>query len=241
MPLVSIVIANYNYGRFLGEAIESALGQTHRDTEVVVVDDGSTDDSVAVAGQYPVRLVAQPNGGVSRARNAGAKKAQGGLLVFLDADDVLEPAFVERCWRVLSAEGPKVAYAYTQLRLFGTESGIEASKPFRAATLARGNFVPVTALVRREVFDRVGGFDPSWSLGYEDYELWLRMLDRGYRGVLVPEVLLRYRRHGHSRNALSPEQVRELHERLLCTYPRLHWRQIARHPVATVRTLLRNR
>src|SRR6185369_12154028 len=96
-PLVSIVIANRDCGRFLGDAIESALRQTHPSIEVTVVDDGSTDDSVAIARRYPVQVLEQEHAGTALARNRGASASHGHLLVFLDVNDMLEPTFVERC------------------------------------------------------------------------------------------------------------------------------------------------
>lgn len=241
-PLVSIVVVNHNYGRYLGEAIESALAQTYEPLEVLVVDDGSTDDSVAVAEGYPVELIQQDNAGVSCARNRGARAADGELLVFLDADDVLEPEYVARCWEVLSAAPSSVAYVYTTMRLFGTEHGIFESRAFsRSFLLRHGNFIHASALMRRAVFDRAGGFDPSWALGYEDYELYVRMLHLGYTGVLLDEPLLRYRRHDQSRNVLSDEQLESLMSRLTCSYPRLFWRRLLRHPLRVLLAWRRHR
>jgi GT2 family glycosyltransferase len=234
-PLVSIVIANHDYGRFLGEAIESALGQTHGEIEVIVVDDGSRDDSVEVASRYPVRLIRQENLGVARARNRGAQEAQGELLVFLDADDVLDRTFVERCWASLREQPADVAYAYTQMELFGLESRIFPSHVFGSRTLvAEGNFVPVTTLLRRAAFESAGGFDPTWA-AKEDYELWLRLLARGLKGVLVPAPLLRYRRHGQTRDALSTDAARAIEWQLRATYSRLFWRACLRHPYLAAR------
>ena len=228
-PLVSIVVCNYDYGRFLGEAIESALGQTWPAIEVVVVDDGSTDDSLEVARRYPVRIVSQANAGVARARNRGAGEARGEWLVFLDADDVLLPTFVERCHAALANASFDVAYAYAQLERFGLETGIMPLRPFDGRALFSGNFVPCTTLLRKRAFLEAGGFDPSWP-AHEDHELWARMFVRGYSGVLVPEPLVRYRFHGKSRNALSQQQRDDLHVRLVMAHPRLGWSWMVRHP-----------
>ena len=239
-PLVSIVIASYNYGRFLPEAIASALGQTWPSIEVIVVDDGSRDDSVAVARQHPVRLIAQDNRGVARARNRGASEARGELVVFLDADDVLEATFVERCSHALHRSGPEVAYAYAQMRKFGLEDALFPSRPFDGRALFEGNYIPVTTLLRRDVFLASGGFDPAWP-AHEDHELWARLYALGHQGVYVPEPLLRYRFHGQSRNTLTQRQRDDLHVRLVLQYPRHGARWIARHPLQTASYLWRHR
>src|ERR1051326_1670993 len=95
-PLVSIVITSYNYERFLAEAISSALRQDYPNVEVVVVDDGSTDESVAVASSFPVRVLARPHEGLAAAVAAGIAAANGDFIVHLNADDLLHPAFVSR-------------------------------------------------------------------------------------------------------------------------------------------------
>ena len=95
-PLVSIIITNYNYGRFLGEAIASALAQTWQHKEVIVLDDGSRDDSLEIACRYPITVIAQKNSGLSLARNNALTVAQGDYVIFVDADDRLVPTAVER-------------------------------------------------------------------------------------------------------------------------------------------------
>ena len=233
-PLVSIVIANYNYGRFLAEAIDSALGQSRSRVEVVVVDDGSTDESVEVASRFPVALVRQENCGVCAARHAGVRKASGDYLVFLDADDALEPEYVSRCLAALEQAPPGVAYAYTGVRYFGDENGIKIPRPFDPSALLHESFVNASALIRRSVFESTGGFDTGWTLGHEDRELWIQMLSRGYHGILVPEPLLRYRKHKGSRNDLSRAELRQLRWRLRLSYPRLYWAKLLKDPIRTV-------
>ena len=235
-PLVSIVIPNFNLGRFVGEAIASALAQTHPAIEVIVVVDGSRDDSLARIRATPgflagrVEVIAQANRGVARARNAGAARAHGAFLVFLDADDLLEPAYVERCLAALRAAPPPVGYAYTQMRYFGAAEGIYRSKPFGRWKLVRGNFINASALVRREAFEAAGGFDPGLT-GHEDHALWVALLDLGWTGVFVKEPLLRYRRHGEaSRNTLTRERLRQLHADVAIRHPRLFWLHLLLHP-----------
>src|SRR6185436_125554 len=115
--LVSVIIPCYNQGRFLGEAIESVLNQTYRNCEIIVVDDGSMDDTARVAARYPsVNLVRQSNRGFSAARNAGFEQSLGDLLVFLDADDRLLPNAIEDGVECLE-HNPQCAFVYGRYRL----------------------------------------------------------------------------------------------------------------------------
>ena len=218
--LASIVIPCHNHGRYLNEAIESALTQTYQPIEVIVVDDGSTDNSAEVAGRYPVTLVTQKNQGTGAALNHGIRVARGQYLVRLDADDKLHPAFVERCIQVLE-EHAEPAFVYTWMILFGERNGIFLSKPYDLHRLKLGNYIPGTAVIRREAIRRVGGFDTSLTW-LEDWDLWLSLAEKGLFGRLLPELLLYYRQHeGGGRNAPSPRIARATVRRIMLKHPRL--------------------
>jgi glycosyltransferase involved in cell wall biosynthesis len=118
-PLVSILINNYNYGRYIGEAIDSALAQTYKNREVVVVDDGSTDNSIEVIASYGnrIRLVAKENGGQSSAFNAGFRASSGLLICFLDSDDVFEPHKVDRVVEIFSNDS-EIGWCFDRARHF---------------------------------------------------------------------------------------------------------------------------
>ena len=203
-PLVSVVIPCYNYGRFLGEAIESVLNQTYRAVEVIVVDDGSTDDTAAIAAHYPIRLMSQPNSGVCNAINTGVRLSNGEYVMRLDADDRLDPTYVTETLTALLEE-PGAHFAYTYLSYFGARSGTFLIEEFDPDTLTARNYVHGSALMRRTSFDLVGGYDPKLAAARcEDWGLWLGFVERGLRGVLVPKPLLWYRQHPTGgRNALN--------------------------------------
>ncbi|HEY7538312.1 MAG TPA: glycosyltransferase family A protein, partial [Gaiellaceae bacterium] len=152
---VSIVIPCFNYARFLGEAVESALAQDHGGLEIVVVDDGSTDDSLEVARAFEargVRVLTQENQGLARTCNRGAAEATGELMLFLSADDRLAPNYVSELLAALERE-PEATFAYCSARLFGAESGVMPSRPFSAFSLVRGrNYVNGSALIRRAAY-----------------------------------------------------------------------------------------
>lgn len=193
--LVSIVIPAYNDERFLAEAIESALGQKNAEAEVIVVDDGSTDGTAQVAESFgdAVTLRRKENGGPSSARNAGLDVVHGECVVFLDGDDVLFPDFVSRTLAVLDSH-PEAAFVYGQMQYFGRETGISTWPPYSSAELLRGNFITLTSLIRANVCREVG-FNEGLRSGWEDWDFFLSLAERGYSGIRIDEPLFLYRKH----------------------------------------------
>jgi glycosyltransferase involved in cell wall biosynthesis/GT2 family glycosyltransferase len=202
-PLVSIIIPHYNLGAYLPETIASARAQTFTDCEIIVVDDGSTDEaSLKVvaeveAGKHgPVRVVRKRNGGLSSARNAGTGAARGRWVVPLDADDVLDPMFVEK---MLTAArlNPGIAYA-TSLVSFFTEEQRDLQSGWVPLGIDRDILAywncagSCTALIERAAILEIGGYD-EWLTSFEDWDLYCRLAARGQRGAIVPEFLIGYR------------------------------------------------
>lgn len=214
LPAAAIVIPCYNHGRFVADAARSALQQPGARTQVVIVDDGSTDGCTPAqcdacldlpGARDRLAVVHQPNRGLPAARNRGASEsarafaAPAPLLVFLDADDWIEPDFVARLARALAdADDQAISHAYCQERLTDQATGIWTVPEWDPLLLMVTNLHPVTCLVRRDRFDEVGGFDESMRLGYEDWDLWVRFASRGWRGVRVREPLFNWRRHSQS-------------------------------------------
>jgi glycosyltransferase involved in cell wall biosynthesis len=201
-PLVSIVIPCYNQGRFLGEAIDSALTQTHPSVEVIVVNDGSTDDTRSVAcARAEVRHIEQPNQGAPIARNTGLAESRGEYVIFLDADDRLLPHAVALGIRWLAAH-PDWSFVTGHVRLMaedGTLAGVPPQNhPDREPYIAllRSNYIwtPGVVMYRRSALDAAGAFDPS-ALGSADYDLNIRIARRFATGC-HHQVVLEYRQHG---------------------------------------------
>jgi glycosyltransferase involved in cell wall biosynthesis len=200
---VSIVIPCYNQARFLGEAIESALAQTWTPVEVIVVNDGSTDGSAAVAARYPVRLIAQRNHGLAAARNAGLRASAGEIVVFLDADDRLRPEAAAAAVAALAA-APAAMLAFGACAIIAEDGRSLPAPPAPRVTdrfypeLLRRNYIwtPAMAAWRREAFARLGAFEPRVNPA-ADYDLYLRCARRfpfAHHDTIVAE----YRQHGGS-------------------------------------------
>ena len=207
--LVSVVIPCYNQAHYLGEAIESALGQAYRPVEVIVVDDGATDSTFEVATAYAeVRCVRQANQGLAAARNAGLRAARGEYVAFLDADDRLLPGAVQVGAAALDAH-PGVAFGVGRHgRIASDGSSLPVSHRPRVerehyASLVRRCWIamPATVMYRRAVLDAVGAFDARLRCA-EDYDLYLR-LTRRFSIVDHYAEVAEYRQHAGtiSRNA----------------------------------------
>lgn len=215
---VSVVVTNYNYGRYLAGCLDSILNQSYPRFEIVLVDDGSTDDSDQVVARYRdeprLRTFRQPNGGQARAKNAGIRQARGEFIAFLDADDRWLPEKLEKQVRLFA--DPQVGVTFTRARFIDADGHpLPADAPGRYLTPRAGavtsylfldNFVPFSSsMVRRACLERFGGFDESLSMGI-DWDLWLR-LSTGCRFAFVDEPLLDYR-VGHAGQMSKKREVR---------------------------------
>jgi glycosyltransferase involved in cell wall biosynthesis len=202
-PLVSVVIPVFNQERFLAEAIESVLTQTYPSIETVVVDDGSTDGTAAIARGYGSRIVylRQDNAGAAAALNRGIQRASGDLVGWLSSDDVYLPTKIERQFE-LHKRRPEVVATYTDFMLIGANGEVirrvksrylnDRRKFIRELILV--NFVNGSSiLARRDALIEAGLFDPQMKY-HADGNMWLRLLKRG-EFAHVPEVLLKYRIH----------------------------------------------
>jgi glycosyltransferase involved in cell wall biosynthesis len=195
---VTVVVTNYNYARFLPEAVDSALAQEGGPPRVVVVDDGSTEPATeAVLAALPpaVEVVRQANVGLSAARNAGLARAATPFLIVLDADDRLLPGALATLKAPLLAEPAPLGFSYGITRFFGDWDGILDMPPYDPFKLLYRHMIGSTALMRRELFEATGGFDPAIR-GFEDWEFWLHALERGWIGRRVEVETFLYRRHG---------------------------------------------
>lgn len=199
-PLVSVVMPCFNAARYVRAAIDSIMLQSEMALEIVFVDDGSTDDSAAIAQSYaPVlRYIRQDNAGISAARNAGIEAARGDMLAFLDADDVWTPGSLATRWQALQS-APSPACVFGALEAFYSE---ELSSEQRGSFSSRGESpsaarFPGTMLMARTDFLKVGLFDRNLPVG--EMIAWLAMAERaGVHFVTIDDLVLRRRLHGEN-------------------------------------------
>lgn len=246
---VTIVITNYNYGRYLQQAVDSVVNQTRRADRIIVIDDGSTDESSAVLDSLPgyVEVVRQENHGVVAARNRILHMTDTSHLAFLDADDLLIPGFLRwhvTAWRV--AHGKRLALTYSPIRYvdFDGNVGHFHSTPWNPKRLAQENYIANTAVYLRTALDDVGGYSTAFAdIGHEDWDLMLKLADRGWHGRMVPRPTFVYRFSEQGRNAGSLRQRAEVEAAIRRLHPgpysESRWYRFQRKATNPIQTALR--
>jgi glycosyltransferase involved in cell wall biosynthesis len=194
---VAVVIPCFNHGEFLPEAVASVPNLADCDIELIVVDDGSTDErtrqemkKLAAEG---IKVVQQENKGLAAARNAGIRASRGEYILPLDADDRLRSGWIEHGIRILESNR-QVGVVYGDAECFGTRHGRWSVGPFDQNRLLLGNYIHASALYRRAVWEQNCGYDGTMPVqGFEDWDFWLGALEHGWQFAYVPEVLFDYR------------------------------------------------
>ena len=215
-PLVSIVIPCHNYGMFLAEAIESALNQTYINIEVIVVDDASTDNTREVAEQFAVTYVKTKHQGKAtpaHAHNVGLQACHGDFVIFLGADDKLEPDYVEKCYAAFCKTQRKTGFVWTGFQACGTRNMVSLPN---VDVLTRFNCDSPSGqlgamFVPKYMYKIIGDYDEALN-GLEDLDWVIRACTKGFVGISVREILHNYRFHGESvnSNAARKQVTKEL-------------------------------
>jgi glycosyltransferase involved in cell wall biosynthesis len=202
-PLITIVVPCYNYAEYLEECLRSVVAQTYPDWEAVVVDDASTQGDVAAVveriGDARIRLVRHTqNQGLAAARNTGIRAGQGELVLPLDADDKLAPAYLETLAPLLTGH-PEYTAAFPDFYAFGARDGIIRFQVRDVRALLRDQWVPGPGtLFRRTLWQQVGGYCDALRAGNEDWDFWLGTAEHGLRVAHIPQALYYYRQHPDS-------------------------------------------
>ncbi len=200
-PRISVLMPCFNHGAFIDEAVESVLTQTFQDFEIVIVDDGSTEagtrETLAGLNRPRTTVLTTTNLGLPAARNFAARHASGEFYCALDADDKLAPTWFAQAVSVLDSQ-PALAFVSHWLEAFGDERWTWTPERCDLPALLARNAVNGAALVRREAYHAVGGYDEAMRDGCEDWDLWLRLVESGRHGTIIPEVLFYYRRRADS-------------------------------------------
>lgn len=205
-PLVSVIVAAYNAARYLAPTLESLFGQTYASVEIIVIDDGSTDETPEILKSYAdrIQILHQANQGQGIARNVGCRQSKGSLLAFIDSDDLWDSDKLEKQVGLLK-RFPAAVATYCDYRIIDEEGSVTQPNSATGTPRPSGNILqqlligncvgsPSVVLVRREAFFTSGGFNEQPSRASEDYGLWLALATQG-AFIYNPETLVSYRRH----------------------------------------------
>ncbi len=196
-PLISVVIPTYNKGNFIKESVGSALAQGYKNIEILIVNDGSTDNSAEVAKEIiqsnpnsRIRLLEKTNGGISDTRNFALKHVKGRLVVTLDGDDVMKPGFIIRALQEMRRAD--VNLVTCEVELFGDETGSWSPNNFDPYYLRYENMIPTLAIWDRNLYDQTSGYNLALAFN-EDWAFWLSCSRHGLKVHTIREKLFRYR------------------------------------------------
>jgi glycosyltransferase involved in cell wall biosynthesis len=201
-PHISVVIPCYNDGKYLPETIAKLKQQTYLNFEIIVVNDGSTDEATinylnTLTNDDQITVINQSNARMSAARNTGATHAKGIYIAALDADDYFDNTFFAKALAVFE-QAPQTAVVTSYIRFFGNKTGSSKPRGGSAANFLFSNQCPACAMVKKSVWDEVGGYDEAMKMGYEDWEFYIRITKKNWNVHVIPEHLLFYRQTNKS-------------------------------------------
>ena len=230
--VISVVIPCFNHGEFLLEAVASVTSMGRDDIEVIVVDDGSTDertpqemDKLEAQG---IKVIRQENKGLAAARNAAIAASQAKYIFPLDADDRMRSGWIDRAIEILDSN-PKVGVVYGDTEFFGAKTGRWHPGQFNVEQLLEYNVLPASALYRRSVWEPNGGYDEGMLLGFEDWDFWLGAAERGWEFAYLPKVFFEYRKAAESMLTHAERRKSEVEDFIAKKHGPLYRRAWLRH------------
>jgi glycosyltransferase involved in cell wall biosynthesis len=196
LPKISIIIPCYNQGIYIEDALKSIQHLDQSLIETIIVNDGSTDKSTneicRQLQEQGLRVIFQKNQGLSGARNAGIAVAKGQYILPLDADNKIRHQLITKSIDILDNQ-EDIAVVYSDAQYFGDQSGVRIVGPFNMQRLMLANYIDACAVIRKSTLEKIGFYDTEMKIGWEDWDLWLRMAFAGYNFYYLNETLFDYR------------------------------------------------
>lgn len=228
-PLVSIIVPVFNVEEYLDDCINSILNQTYKNIEVILVDDGSTDNSGTICdllGQKnnKVKVFHNNNNGVSYTRNYAIRMTTGKYILPVDGDDIIADTYVEKAVNILE-KNDSIGIVYCRANFFGKINGEWELPDYSIGKMLLNNIIFVTAFFRKDDWEIVGGFNEDMKYGIEDYDFWLSILELKREVYKIPEILFYYRIRNNSRSREFEKykvQVQEMYKIIHTRHKRLY-------------------
>lgn len=225
-PLVSIVIPYFNGGEFVRETVVSAISQSYKNIEIIIVDDGSTEEeSIRIFDQleHPIlRKIRTKNQGLSMARNTGISLANGDFILPLDCDDLISNTYVQ-CAIEEFESNENLGIVYSHASFFGAVNKYWELPEYDKVNFLTSNCIFCSALFRRSDWKEVGGYKSDMIYGMEDYDFWLSLVGKGREVLRLPEVHFFYRKHGNSMiSNLTQEKIHYSYNKIFERHKKLY-------------------
>jgi glycosyltransferase involved in cell wall biosynthesis len=231
MPKVSVVIPCYNLGQYLNEAVESVLKQTFQDFEIIIVNDGSTDDFtnhlLANYDKPKTRVIKTENRGLPAARNRAIKESVGKYILPLDADDKIERTYLEKAVNIFETK-PQIDFVSCWYEEFGERNQKCVLIPFETYELLIRNHLIVASMFKKSCWEKVGGYAEDMN-GYQDWNLWIGFLEQGYQYEIIKDYLFFYRVRPNSMvtNSNKKENKIKLIGQIIAKHPDFYKKYLA--------------
>lgn len=227
MIKISVIIPLCNQEQYICDALDSVLDQSLHPHEIIVVNDGSTDSSLAIAKGYEskgIRIIDQVNKGLASARNTGIMNATGDYILPLDSDDIIIEECIERIVeKIEETDADIVAPSFKAFGKYNTE--VMLSDGLRVEHFLDANRIPYCSAVRRSALLEIGGYNPKMVFGWEDYDMWIDLLKRGKTIATINEILFLYRTKEVSMITEANKHAQELTQQMRMNHPELAWPQ----------------
>ncbi len=199
---ISIIVPCYNQAEYLSFTLESVENQSFENWECVIVNDGSVDETESVANIWCAKdkrfkYIAQENKGLSAARNAGIRVAEGKYILPLDSDDLIHREFLEAAYNILDVDN-ELSIVYSNVQLFGESDEKWQDDQFELTEFMYRNLIPCTALFRKENWVEAGGYNSNMRKGFEDWDFWMSIIERGGKVYKINRLLFFYRQRANS-------------------------------------------
>lgn len=244
MKKVSVIMPCFNDGKYIQESIECALNQTYKNIELIIIDDGSTEqETINILKNIKdnrIKILNTSRLGPSGARNKGINECDGDYILPLDSDDIIDETYIEKAVNIIESNS-NIGIVYCEAELFGEREGKWELPSYSIGEMLVNNVIFVTALFRKKDWELVGGFDISFKKGLEDYDFWLSILELGRDAVQIPEILFRYRIKPVSRNKSFEEDinnVKEVYEKIYKKHKKLYMQNIDEYIIEMRRLIL---
>ena len=222
MSDVSVIIPCYNQGQYIDEAINSVLNQTHQNFEIIVVNDGSTDEPTinklkGIKGPK-IKVIHTSNQGLPSARNNGIKEAQSDIILPLDSDDKIAPNYIEKALKIMRKK-PAIGIVYCRAKLFGAKKGTWDLTEYSLGKMLFNNIIFASSFFWRDDWVKVKGYNPNMKYGWEDWDFWLSIISMGKKVIQIPHFLFFYRIERQSMlQRQSPQQKIEMHRQIFLNH-----------------------